>query len=98
MKNCTWSSCREGCTNAQTKCHQMTVNYTKISYKEWVKKPLDLELVDWDVAETKFLINPEGCGYPPFVNCTEFAKKHGYVGMNSPFHINDFFHIPYLKL
>lgn len=29
------------------------------------------------VADTKFLINTEGCGYPPYVNCSEFAKKFG---------------------
>lgn len=66
-----------GCTTAQTRCHQMTVNYTKIPYKEWAKNPVDLELVDWDVADTRFLINTEGCGYPPYVNCTEFAKQFG---------------------
>ncbi|CAG9803323.1 unnamed protein product [Chironomus riparius] len=77
ITNCTWSSCREGCTTAQTRCHQMTVNYTKIPYKEWAKNPVDLELVDWDVADTRFLINTEGCGYPPYVNCTEFAKQFG---------------------
>jgi hypothetical protein len=55
----------------------MTVNYTKIPYKEWAKNPVDLELVDWDVADTRFLINTEGCGYPPYVNCTEFAKQFG---------------------
>ncbi|KAG5682942.1 hypothetical protein PVAND_012259 [Polypedilum vanderplanki] len=78
ITNCTWSSCREGCTNAQTRCHQLTVNYTKILYKDWVKNPIDLELVDWDVADTRFLINTEGCGYPPFVNCTNFAKEYGH--------------------
>jgi hypothetical protein len=77
ITNCTWSSCREGCTTAQTRCHQLTVNYSKIPYKDFAKNPLDIELVDWDVAETKFLINTEGCGYPPFVNCTEFAKQYG---------------------
>lgn len=69
-----------GCTTAQTRCHQLTVNYTKTPYKDWVKAPVDLELVDWDVADTKFLINTEGCGYPNLgVNCTIFAKEYGYV-------------------
>lgn len=44
-----------------------------------MKAPVDLELVDWDVADTKFLINTEGCGYPNLgVNCTIFARKYGY--------------------
>lgn len=101
IKNCTWSSCREGknvnltrhlqshenfsvllagCTTAQTRCHQLLVNYTKIPYKDWIKAPVDLELVDWDVADTKFLINTEGCGYPNLgVNCSIFAKQFGWV-------------------
>lgn len=37
-----------------------------------------MNLVQWDVADTKLLINSEGCGYPPRVNCTEFAKRYGY--------------------
>lgn len=74
----TFSDIILGCTTAQTRCHQLTVNYTKVPYKDWVKAPLDLELVDWDVADTKFLINTEGCGYPPSVNCSIFAKKYGY--------------------
>ena len=77
MRNCSWSSCREGCTTAQIKCHQMTVNYTKIPHNEWLKNPSEIETVVWDVMNTKFMINTEGCGYPPSVNCTEFAKQYG---------------------
>lgn len=77
ITNCTWSSCREGCTTAQTRCHQLLVNYTKIPFKDFMKAPIDLELIDWDVADTRFLINTEGCGYPPSVNCSIFAKQYG---------------------
>ena len=77
LRNCTWSSCREGCTTAATRCHQLLVNYTKIPWHEWESHPHDLDAVHWDVADTKLLINSEGCGYPPKVNCTEFAKRYG---------------------
>lgn len=60
------------------RCHQLLVNYTKISWHEWEKHPQGLDKIEWDVADTKLLINSEGCGYPPHVNCTEFAKKYGY--------------------
>lgn len=83
MRNCTWSSCREGCTTAAIRCHQILVNYSKIAYHEWQKEPRDLNSVDWDVMDTKFLVNTEGCGYPPRVNCTEFAKKYGWVDWTS---------------
>lgn len=69
--------CQIGCTSSQIKCHQITVNYTKIPYSEWVQNPRDILTVDWDVTDTRFFINTEGCGYPPRVNCTEFAKKYG---------------------
>lgn len=77
MRNCTWSSCREGCTTAAIRCHQLLVNYTKIAYHALQKEPRDLDAIEWDVMDTKFLVNTEGCGYPPRVNCTEFAKKYG---------------------
>lgn len=34
--------------------------------------------VPWDVADTEFFVNTEGCGYPPSVNCSAFAKKYAY--------------------
>lgn len=61
------------------RCHQLLVNYTKIPWPEYEKTPRDLAHVEWDIGYTKLLINSEGCGYPPHVNCTEFAKKFGYV-------------------
>lgn len=61
------------------RCHQLLINYTRIPWIEWQKNPPDMEKFEWDVAETRLLINSEGCGYPPHVNCTEFAKKYGYV-------------------
>lgn len=57
----------------------MTVNYTKIPHNEWLKNPREIETVVWDVMDTKFMINTEGCGYPPSVNCTEFAKQYGWA-------------------
>lgn len=54
------------------------MNYTKISWDEWQNQPRDLNEIEWDVADTKLLINSEGCGYPPRVNCSEFAKEYGY--------------------
>ncbi|XP_023295858.2 protein tipE [Lucilia cuprina] len=85
IRNCTWSSCREGCTSSPNKCHQLYVNYTRIPFAEWQKNPRDLETVVWDVSYTKFLINSEGCGYPPTTNCSVFARQYGYNHINEPF-------------
>ncbi|XP_058793995.1 uncharacterized protein LOC131665848 [Phymastichus coffea] len=76
LKNCSWASCREGCTAAVTSCHQIRVNYTKLTYEEFVSKPTGS--VPWDVVETKFYVNAEGCGYPDTgVICSQFARKYG---------------------
>lgn len=83
LRNCSWSSCREGCTNAAIRCHQILVNYSRIPFREW--KLHDPAAISWDVADTHFLINSEGCGYPPRVNCTEFAKQYGYGSLGTAF-------------
>ncbi|XP_011494086.1 PREDICTED: uncharacterized protein LOC105359250 [Ceratosolen solmsi marchali] len=76
LKNCSWASCREGCTAAVTSCHQIRVNYTKLTYEEFMAKPLGS--IPWDVLDTKFYVNAEGCGYPDTgVVCSEFANKFG---------------------
>lgn len=81
LSNCSWASCREGCTTTPVRCHQILVNYTRIPFHEWEKMtpPKELDSVEWDVMDTRLLINTEGCGYPPRVNCTIFAKEYGYV-------------------
>lgn len=38
------------------------------------------ESLEWAGTSVRFLVNTEGCGYPPFVNCTLFALKYGHVG------------------
>lgn len=83
LKNCSWASCREGCTSAALRCHQIKVNYTRLPYEEFMKKPIGS--IPWDVGDTKFFVNTEGCGYPPRVNCSDFAKKYGYRNIGKIF-------------
>lgn len=72
-----------GCTSAAIRCHQIKVNYTRLPYEEFVAKPQGS--VPWDVADTEFFVNTEGCGYPPTVNCSAFAKKYAYENMGKIF-------------
>lgn len=37
------------------------------------------ESLKWAGTAVRFLVNTEGCGYPPFVNCTIFALKYGHI-------------------
>lgn len=64
-------------TPLMSRCHQLFVNYTRIPFSEWERNPRDLDTVNWDVSYTKFLINSEGCGYPPTTNCSIFARQYG---------------------
>lgn len=59
------------------------MNYTRLSFDEFIAKPLGS--IPWDVSDTKFFVNTEGCGYPPRVNCSDFAKKYGYSNMGKIF-------------
>lgn len=81
LRNCSWASCREGCTREATKCHQIYVNYSKTPFKEWNHSTN----LNWDVVNTRLFINAEGCGYPPSINCSEFAKQYGYQTGGIPF-------------
>jgi len=83
LRNCSWSSCREGCTTAALRCHQILVNYTRIPFSEWGNRSTDNAA--WDVGNTKFYVNTEGCGYPPRVNCSVFAKEYGDNNSTRPF-------------
>ncbi|XP_049813110.1 protein tipE-like [Schistocerca nitens] len=74
LRNCSWASCREGCTTAPPRCHQILVNYSREPYAAGSARNFT-PLPNWDVVGTRFFINTEGCGYPPSVNCSVFAKK-----------------------
>ncbi|XP_025192348.1 uncharacterized protein LOC112592498 [Melanaphis sacchari] len=90
LSKCTWSSCREGCTSATTRCHQITVNYSLTPYQQYKQDHMSPESLKWAGTVVRFLVNTEGCGYPPFVNCTTFALKYGHINQED---IPEFNHI-----
>lgn len=93
LYNCTWSSCREGCTSDVYNCSHIYVTYTT---------------VDGDgggdgsgrggrtsgggrgggrtVPEAVLLVNIKGCGYPPAVACANFTREYGVRGARFPCH------------
>jgi len=109
--NCTWASCKEGCTAEIFKCHQIRVNYTPlvsftdsvqwdtIKQEDWAHltrverildqttgEPTGEEMVVYD---TPLLINIKGCGYPPEVNCDQYAEffsNQSELGLTFPCH------------
>ncbi|KAL0275430.1 UNVERIFIED_CONTAM: hypothetical protein PYX00_003278 [Menopon gallinae] len=67
--NCTWSSCKEGCTKELYECTQIIVNYRRA----------ENFTVD---ADARLFPNVKGCGYPPVLNCSIFLKKYREIGAN----------------
>lgn len=37
LSNCTWASCKEGCTSVTPRCHQIYVNYSAIPFHRFVE-------------------------------------------------------------
>ncbi|XP_073982572.1 tipE homolog 1 phospholipid transfer protein isoform X2 [Rhodnius prolixus] len=72
--NCTWSSCREGCTSDMYRCTHIYVNYT----------PYGNDTLDDVYEEAVLLVNIKGCGYPPDVNCSDFTNSFGEKGAEFP--------------
>lgn len=86
--NCSWSSCREGCTMDFFECSHIYVHYK--DDPEGLKKGRNFtppELINaehWDVYEARLYPNVKGCGYPPSVNCTIFHSNYSTPGRIYP--------------
>ena len=61
---CSWSSCREGCTHEVFTCWQIRVTY----------------MLNTTSLPGKLYPNVKGCGYPPRIDCSAFAKHFGETG------------------
>ncbi|KAL0275554.1 UNVERIFIED_CONTAM: hypothetical protein PYX00_003372 [Menopon gallinae] len=69
--NCTWSSCREGCTSDMYRCTHIYVSYNNAT-------------ANLTTDEAVLLVNIKGCGYPPDVNCENFTDVYGAEGYVFP--------------
>lgn len=75
--NCSWSSCREGCTSDFYRCTHIYVEYAENSSN--FDDPNASKL-----REAVLLVNIKGCGYPPSVRCSNFTAKYGILGASFP--------------
>lgn len=89
LLNCSWSSCREGCTSDLYKCTHIYVSYietnftlhsTNISSVYELSNLTDVTHFD----EAMLLVNIKGCGYPPSVTCKNFTEFYGNLGAQFP--------------
>ena len=37
LSNCTWTSCKEGCTSVTPRCHQIYVNYSALFFRHFIE-------------------------------------------------------------
>lgn len=88
LSNCSWSSCREGCTTDIFRCSHIFINYKNDTKGEFagvnftnVEK---IDRIEWDVEDARLYPNVKGCGYPPSVNCTEFNNNYSVPGTTFP--------------
>ncbi|CAB0032785.1 unnamed protein product [Trichogramma brassicae] len=77
--NCTWSSCREGCTSEYYRCTHIYVSYTP-----WSNYSEDSAEGEPDPVDGVLLVNIKGCGYPPAVDCDNFTRDMGQEGSQFP--------------
>lgn len=137
--NCSWTSCREGCTKEVYECTQIRVNYKVWKPSNISNETVDSNIVDeisvlpkertrvergiipdyeysdilvsekdseksiegvkfmdysdetdltmmgndsWFFTGARLFPNVKGCGYPPMLNCSIWAKKYKEIGSN----------------
>ena len=83
ISNCTWSSCRHGCTAEVYKCWQVEVNFSLVAKSSPIPPPwasltaLTMPHPAPAISATapsshvaKLYPNVRGCGYPPALQCS----------------------------
>ncbi|KAI9579217.1 hypothetical protein GQX74_004689 [Glossina fuscipes] len=84
--NCSWSSCREGCTSDLYRCVHIYVTFIEqnITIPENMTDFTNYT-AEWEQSdEATLLVNIKGCGYPPTVTCSKFNAFYGLPGAIFP--------------
>lgn len=97
INNCSWSSCREGCTSDMYKCLHVYVTYVE-DLNATAALPANLTVAEMANAtaelpqseEAMLQVNIKGCGYPPSVTCKNFSELYGVEGAVYPCHYSRF--------
>ncbi len=90
ISNCSWTSCRLGCTREIYKCWQVQVTFEFVRGTEPYRPPWtsiseafeEDGFGDYDGSEeannlARLYPNVRGCGYPPQLNCEKFYNEFG---------------------
>lgn len=90
ISNCTWSSCRHGCTAEVYKCWQVQVNFTLVPKSHPIPPPwgsltsFTLSKSPVESQPARLYPNVRGCGYPPQLQCQDFFSQFGELGAKYP--------------
>ncbi|KAH8384121.1 hypothetical protein KR009_012192 [Drosophila setifemur] len=84
--NCSWSSCREGCTSDLYRCIHIYVTFIEqnITIPENMTDFRNYTADAEQSGEATLLVNIKGCGYPPTVTCKDFNGYYGVEGAIFP--------------
>ena len=74
LSNCSWSSCREGCTSSLYRCLHVYVTYEVAAAA--------------GPSRAVLLVNVKTCGYPPRINCSAFEERYGQPGSTFPCYVS----------
>lgn len=87
LMNCSWSSCREGCTSDMYRCTHIYVTFAN-NYTVTNDTLFDYNnFTNYEQSEeAMLLVNIKGCGYPPSVTCKNFTERYGGEGTLFPCH------------
>ena len=90
LSECSWSSCREGCTGDIYTCHQIHVEYQPLSgvtgavvTATSATNSATLKASS-ATRRSQLKITPKGCGYPPTVNCSQWTSEFGQNNSKFP--------------
>ena len=89
LLNCSWSSCREGCTSDLYKCTHIYVTYieSNFTFMPNISTMMLANMTELEHSEeAMLLVNIKGCGYPPSVTCKNFSETYGIEGAIYPCH------------
>ena len=77
--NCSWSSCREGCTRDIFDCHQVIIEYSPLQRDKHMEKSQKKNIRPSSSSKLRaaLFINIKGCGYPPSVQCSSWISEYG---------------------
>ncbi|XP_071514494.1 protein tipE-like [Panulirus ornatus] len=82
--NCSWSSCKHGCTTDIYECDQIYINYMDVPFVEYEGQEIDDDDDIWVGRGIPLFINIKACGYPPGTNCSIFSDIYSPEGSVYP--------------